>query len=40
MELLVEAGLMSEQRLKELTAEAKEILAIAVLSIRTAKKRD
>ncbi len=37
MELLIEAELMGEQRLKELMAEAKEILAIAVSSIKTAK---
>jgi four helix bundle protein len=38
MELLVEARLMSEERLKELQAEAKEILAIIVSSIKTAKR--
>ena len=38
MELLVAAELMSEQRLSELISEAKEILAIAVTSIRTAKR--
>ncbi|HSQ78895.1 MAG TPA: hypothetical protein VLN91_08375 [Nitrospirota bacterium] len=38
MELLVEAWLMSEERLKELQAEAKEILANVVSSIKTAKR--
>ena len=37
MELIIEADLMNEQRLKELTAEAKEILAIVVSSIKTAR---
>ena len=38
MELLVAAELMSEQQLSALIGEAKEILAIAVTSIRTAKR--
>jgi four helix bundle protein len=38
MELLMEARLMSEERLRELQTEAKEILAIAVSSIKTAKR--
>jgi len=38
MELIVEARLMREERLKELQAEAKEILAIVVSSIKTAKR--
>jgi hypothetical protein len=38
MELLVAAELMSEQQLSELIGEAKEILAIVVTSIRTAKR--
>ena len=38
MELLVEARFMNEERLQELQAEAKEILAIVVSSIKTAKR--
>ena len=39
MELLVEAELMSEQRVQDLMKEADEILAITVSSIKTAKIR-
>jgi four helix bundle protein len=39
MELLVESGLMSQERLAELLNEANEILAIVVASIKTAKNR-
>ena len=39
MELLVEAELMSEQRVPDLMKEADEILAITVSSIKTAKIR-
>ncbi len=39
MELLVEAGLMPEERIKNLYEEADEILAITVSSIRTARQR-
>ena len=39
MELLVESGLINEQRIKDLMAEANEILAITVSSINTARKR-
>ena len=38
MELLVEAKLINEDRLKELMAEAREILAITISSIKTARK--
>lgn len=38
MELLVDSGLISEERLSSLICEAKEILAITVASINTAKK--
>jgi len=40
MELLVESGLISEQRLQGLNTEAKELLAITVASITTVKKKD
>ncbi len=39
MELLIEAKLMSSSRLKELMAEADEILSIVVSSIKTARKK-
>ena len=39
MELLVETGIMSQERMEELTKEANEILAIVVSSIKTAKNR-
>ena len=39
MELIVESGLVNEQRIKDLMAEANEILAITVSSINTARKR-
>ena len=39
MELLVDGGLMSGDRLKELMKEAHELLAIAVSSVTTARKR-
>jgi len=38
MELLVEAKLIAEDRLQALIGEAKELLAIVVASIRTAKR--
>jgi four helix bundle protein len=38
MELLIESGLVSEQRLRGLKAEAHELLAITVVSITTARK--
>lgn len=38
MELLIESQLVHQQLLKELMAEAGEILAIVVSSIRTARK--
>ena len=38
MELILEAGLMSEARLSHLYGEANEILAIVVSSIKTARK--
>ena len=40
MELLIEGKLMHEQQIKELSAEAKELLAITIASIRTVKKRN
>ena len=39
MELIVEAGLMSQKRISDLHDEADEILAMVVSSIKTAKKR-
>jgi four helix bundle protein len=39
MELLVETGIMSQERMEELSKEANEILAIVVSSIKTAKNR-
>jgi four helix bundle protein len=39
MELLVEAGLMSEEGVSELMGEANELLAITVASIKTARKK-
>jgi hypothetical protein len=39
MELLILGKLMREQQLKELSAEAKELLAITIASIRTVKKK-
>lgn len=39
MELLVDAKLVDAGRLKDLMAEANELLAIAVSSIRTAKRK-
>ncbi len=39
MELLVESGLINERRIKDLMAEANEILSIIVSSINTARKR-
>ncbi len=39
MELLVESGLVNQERLAELLNEANEILAIVVASIKTAKSR-
>ena len=39
MELIVEAGLMSEKRISDLYNEADEILAMVVSSIKTARKR-
>ena len=39
MELIIAAELLPEERLKELMAEADEILAITVSSIRTARKK-
>jgi four helix bundle protein len=38
MELLVEGGLLEEQRLKDVVTEANELLAITVCSINTARK--
>lgn len=38
MELIIDAKLMSEQQLKELKAETREILAITIASIRTVKR--
>jgi four helix bundle protein len=39
MELLIEAKLVESVKLKELMAEADEILSIVVASIRTARKK-
>ena len=39
MELIVEAGLMTEERISDLYSEADEILAMVVSSIKTARKR-
>ena len=39
MELIVEAGLMSQAKIADLCREADEVLAMVVASIRTAKKR-
>ncbi len=39
MEMLIESQLINEKRLSELVTEAKEILAIAVSSIKTAKMK-
>jgi four helix bundle protein len=38
MEIIVEAGLMSEERISDLYQEAGEILAMVVASIKTARK--
>jgi four helix bundle protein len=38
LELLVEGGIISEERLKELRKEAEELIAILVSSVKTAKK--
>lgn len=38
MELLQESGLVSPEKLKDLIAEANEILSLTVASIRTARK--
>ncbi len=40
MELLVESGIFSQSRLKNLITEADELVAISVASIKTAKKRN
>lgn len=40
MELLVEAGLMSEKRISELYQEANEIVSMTVASIKTARRRN
>jgi len=40
MELLIEGKLMREEQLKELIAEANEILAITIASIRTVKRKN
>ncbi|MBW2298484.1 MAG: four helix bundle protein, partial [Deltaproteobacteria bacterium] len=40
MELIVEAELLPEERLKDIMAEADEILAITVSSIKTARRRN
>ena len=37
MELLIESGLMNQERMEELLKEANELLAIVVASIKTAK---
>ena len=39
MELLVDSGLVNEQRIKDLMVEANEVLAITVASINTSRKR-
>ena len=39
MELILEAGLMSEEQISDLYGEANEILAIVVSSIKTARKQ-
>lgn len=39
MELIVEAGLMTEERISDLYSEADQILAMTVASIKTAKKK-
>jgi hypothetical protein len=39
MELLVETGLVRQERLEKLMKEANEILAIVVSSIKTAKSK-
>ena len=39
MELIVEAGLMAEERISDLYEEADEILSMTVASIKTARKR-
>ena len=39
IELMIEAGLISEDRLEELMSEADELLAITVSSIKTARKK-
>ena len=39
MELLVESGLAKAEKLESITAEADELLAITVTSIKTARKR-
>ncbi len=38
MEMIIEAGLLPENRLTDLMKEAEEILAITVSSIKTARK--
>ncbi len=40
MELITEAELLSEERLKDIMAEADELLAITVSSIKTARRRN
>jgi len=40
MELLIEAEIISEDRLKDLMAEGDELLSIVVVSIKTTKKND
>jgi len=40
MELIIDAKLMSEQKLKDLRAETKEVLAITTASIRTVKRKN
>jgi four helix bundle protein len=39
MELLIEAGLVKQERMKEIVTEANEILAMVVASIRTARRK-
>lgn len=39
MELLIEAGLVSEEKLANLMAETNEILAMTVASIKTLRRR-
>ncbi|MBI4578444.1 MAG: four helix bundle protein [Planctomycetes bacterium] len=40
MELLIEAGIVPEQRLKDLVGEMREILAMVVASIKTLRSRN